>query len=235
MLTVCVHSQPTLGHFVNGHYAIVPIQCPPEIGRIQSAEGCRLSPCLFWYLRQQNQRAPQKRPFAPTETQGEGSAAKSQNMDGKQPREEEREETCCLSHYTDSQQGQKSQPWRKRAPNAFKRAKRCSKLFWFFFSYKKAFYLFPWCECRARLKHLLMHWGLETTVVHRACLIHYTHNNYSEALEFEQPVTEHWALPQIKKKKYLHMMTFARSFRTPPPKSASATVQWVIRDPMGVH
>lgn len=116
-----------------------------------------------------------------------------------------------------------------------KEQKDAVNCFDFFFSYKKAFYLFPWCECRARLKHLLMHWGLETTVVHRACLIHYTHNNYSEALEFEQPVTEHWALPQIKKKKYLHMMTFARSFRTPPPKSASATVQWVIRDPMGVH
>lgn len=26
MLTVCGHSQPTLGHFVNGHYAIAPIQ-----------------------------------------------------------------------------------------------------------------------------------------------------------------------------------------------------------------
>lgn len=94
----------------------------------------------------------------------------------------------------------KSQSGSKRAANASKRAKRCSKLFWlffFFFFNRKAFCLFPCCKCRARLKHLLIHWSLETAVEHRLCLSHYTHNNHSETLEIDRPVTEHWDLPQI--------------------------------------
>lgn len=48
MLTVCGHSQPTLGHFVNGHYAIAPIQ---RLTRdLKGTIGGRLQPLHLFVL-----------------------------------------------------------------------------------------------------------------------------------------------------------------------------------------
>lgn len=75
----------------------------PRLGGIQSAEGYGPSPvCVDIYVSKTDERA--RRDPLPPQTNGEKALQQNpQNVDGERPREEEREETCCSSHHTDSQ------------------------------------------------------------------------------------------------------------------------------------
>lgn len=46
MLTVCVQSQPTLGHFVNGHYAMLPPSISPP-DRKDTIDGKLATPPVY--------------------------------------------------------------------------------------------------------------------------------------------------------------------------------------------
>lgn len=100
--------------------------------------------CVDIYVSETDERT--RRDPLPPQTNREKALQqkKTQNVDGEWPREEEREETCCSSRYTDSQptvsglQGEyKSHPGRKRAANASRKSKNdavnCFLLFFFFF------------------------------------------------------------------------------------------------------
>lgn len=164
MLTVCVHRQPTLGHFVNGHYAIPPVSVSPEIGRTQSAEGPSPSPpvCVDIYASGTDERT-RGDPLLP-QANSENALQRSPKtwMVSGQGKKKERKHVVHHSTQTHSpqsglQRDYKSHPGRQRAANASKRAKRCSKLFGFFLFFKRALCLLPCCECKTRLKHLQMH------------------------------------------------------------------------------
>lgn len=89
---------------MNGHYAIGPIQ---HLTRDWGASNLRkaMAPppvCVDIYVSETDERA--RRDPLPPQTNGEKALQQNpQNVDGEQPRQEEREETCCSSHHTDSQ------------------------------------------------------------------------------------------------------------------------------------
>lgn len=101
---MCVHSQPTLGHFVNGHYAIGPIHHLTRDWGGSNLQKAMAPPpvCVDIYVSETDERA--SRDPLPPQTNAEKALQQNpQNVDGERPREEEREETCCSSHHTDSQ------------------------------------------------------------------------------------------------------------------------------------
>lgn len=54
MLTECVQSQPTLGHFVNGHYAMRPPSISPPVLKDTISGRLATPPCICWSLCQWN-------------------------------------------------------------------------------------------------------------------------------------------------------------------------------------
>lgn len=94
MMTVCVHSQPTLGHFVNGHYAIPHSASQPRLeGHNQRKALAPPSVCVDIYVNETDERT-RRDPLVPQ--------ANTENVDREWPREEKREETCCSSRNIDS-------------------------------------------------------------------------------------------------------------------------------------
>lgn len=175
-----------------------PFSVSPEVGRTQSAEGSSPSRCLCCCLRQQNRRAHKKRPFAPKDKQTEGFATQSQNMDLEWPREEEREETCCWSRYTDvglrewaaagiqtPTQGGKEQQMHPKEQND---GVNC-----FDFSFLPIPLLRMQRSPQTSANALKFGERCGTQALFDPC----THNNQSETLEIDRPVTEHWDLPQM--------------------------------------
>lgn len=82
MLTVCVHSQPTLGHFVNGHYAIPHSASQPRLeGHNRRKALAPPSVCVDIYVNETDEHT-RRDPLVPQ--------ANTENVDREWPREEKK-------------------------------------------------------------------------------------------------------------------------------------------------